>query len=310
MTEAPSPALRRSVDVGQIALALAKAQGEFKEIKKNQEATIKTTKGYTYAFRYADLQAIKDGTQEALTKNELAVTHLPNGQTLHSMLIHSSGEYFEAILPITYNGDIKATGSALTYFKRYNISALLNISVDDDDDGSAHNGDQYRNAGNDAPRAENGQQPPPRPQRDEPAFHPMFNIDGSPLDPQPAIEWEKHFVDYIQDGKIDRPERLGFLQANFHVAEKVIRGRQLDRQLADSGFNSYEYRPEKTPPEDFVEHAKNAFPAMSEDEIRRWIEENKRWLNVLKKYYPDLYDEVVSAKDARKAALTGAMAAE
>ena len=58
------------------------------------------------------------------------------------MLLHDSGEYIEswAQLPPLSQGKnmnaAQAAGAAITYMRRYGISALLNLSVDEDTDGT------------------------------------------------------------------------------------------------------------------------------------------------------------------------------
>lgn len=60
------------------------------------------------------------------------------GFAVETMLVHSSGEWLTntAIMPIA-KADPQGAGAALTYGRRYSLSALLSIATDEDDDGNA-----------------------------------------------------------------------------------------------------------------------------------------------------------------------------
>jgi hypothetical protein len=67
--------------------------------------------------------------------------------TVESRIIHASGEWISttATIPVT-KPDAHGLGSALTYGRRYSVSALLAISADEDDDanGAVAPRDDYR----------------------------------------------------------------------------------------------------------------------------------------------------------------------
>lgn len=122
-----------------IAEALAKAQGSFGEIKKNQSMEIQGRKTY----RYGDLAAILKAVTPALSENGIAIIQLPvmSGETLTvtTRLIHLSGEEINGSISAPAKGRIQEIGSALTYLRRYSLSAMLNVSADDDTDGDMEN---------------------------------------------------------------------------------------------------------------------------------------------------------------------------
>lgn len=78
--------------------------------------------------------------------------------TVRTILSHTSGEWIasELTMPVAKR-DAHGVGSALTYCRRYALSALVGIAPDDDDDGNA--------AANVDRRTQN--EPPPRPQQRE-----------------------------------------------------------------------------------------------------------------------------------------------
>lgn len=123
--------------IGQLAKALALAQGEFKPIVKD-----KVVKSSSYSYRYADLASVRDAVTPALTKNGLAIvqTFRPNGGThqyVDTLLVHSSGESISSSYQIPATGKQQEIGSAITYARRYSLCAILGVVAEDDDDGNA-----------------------------------------------------------------------------------------------------------------------------------------------------------------------------
>jgi hypothetical protein len=122
--------------------AFARAQGEFKEVAKNREVTIKTKTGGQYKFRYADLQAIYAAVRPALAANELALTQIESWEDnewwITTRLLHSSGEKIESkmMVPTGFldpaDQDVKQLAGLFTYIRRYAASAMLCIAADDD----------------------------------------------------------------------------------------------------------------------------------------------------------------------------------
>ena len=133
------PTLIQSEDIGNLVLALSKAQGEFPIVSKNQ-----TAKAGARVYDWADLSAIHKAIKKILSKHELAIIFTPNrvvdknGFTLmlSMKLLHSSGEYTEGSLPLMLDQSTsQAMGSAISYARRYLMYCMLDISTDDDDDG-------------------------------------------------------------------------------------------------------------------------------------------------------------------------------
>lgn len=135
-----------SETIGAIAPALIKAQSQMQGITKE---------GKNPAFRckYVTLDSILDTLRPILTSNGLMLTQgstPPWGVesiTVESRIIHTSGEWISTTvtIPVT-KPDAHGLGSALTYGRRYSVSALLAISADEDDDanGAVNPQDGYR----------------------------------------------------------------------------------------------------------------------------------------------------------------------
>ena len=128
--------------------ALAKAQGEFKPIEKNREVTITTKSGYSYKFRYADLEEIMSKTRPALSSNGLSmiqtVEHGQQGPLLTCRLMHAGGGIItsEVLIPSARDmaADPKQFGAAISYFRRYMVTAMLGVAADDDLDVDGQEG--------------------------------------------------------------------------------------------------------------------------------------------------------------------------
>jgi hypothetical protein len=122
--------------IGNLAAALAAAQGELPAPKKT-----KTAKAGQYSYQYADLADVIDVSKAILAKHSLAVSQptamTANGLVLVTRLMHKSGESIESTYPLPSVGKPQEMGSALTYARRYCYCAILGIAADVDDDGAA-----------------------------------------------------------------------------------------------------------------------------------------------------------------------------
>ena len=130
--------MRRSEDIGELAAALAKAQGSMETVKK----------GSTNPFfnsTYADLADVVEAVKPHLSENGLAVVQMPETQdgkpVLTTMLMHSSGQFVMGTLElVVQKNDMQAFGSATTYARRYQYSGVTGAAADADDDGNAASG--------------------------------------------------------------------------------------------------------------------------------------------------------------------------
>lgn len=140
------PVLQRSI--AKIAEALAKAQSEMVQPEKNKTVTVKSDKG-PYSFDYADYNAIVEAVRGPLSKNGIAFTHLIDqveggALILLTRLIHSSGECLESVYPLPRSLNPKELGGAITYGKRYCLSAITGCVADDDADSEPDNVTEFK----------------------------------------------------------------------------------------------------------------------------------------------------------------------
>ena len=128
--------MTRSDSIAGLAAALSKAQAAMGAAKKD------STNPH-FKSRYADLASIWDAYREPLTKNGLAVVQLPGkdeaGYYVETVLTHASGEFISDKLHIVpTKDDPQGLGSAITYARKYGLSAIAGVAPDDsDDDGEA-----------------------------------------------------------------------------------------------------------------------------------------------------------------------------
>lgn len=123
-----------SPTLAKLGEALAKAQGEMGPAAKD------STNPH-FKSRYADLAAIREAIRKPLATNGLCffqrVSSTKDGVTVETTLLHSSGEFVRdsCWLPVQQQTP-QAFGSAITYARRYSLSALVGVVADDDDDGN------------------------------------------------------------------------------------------------------------------------------------------------------------------------------
>jgi hypothetical protein len=144
----------------QLHAALARAQAEYGDIKKNATVDITTRAGGKYGFKYANLDAILAATVPALAKHGLAITHTmkphPRDEAkviLTARLLHAAGGSLESEVAIAGPaGDMKEFGSRVTYMRRYTAAPLLGVVADQDNDGAIAAGDTVHRHEEEPPR--------------------------------------------------------------------------------------------------------------------------------------------------------------
>ncbi len=128
--------MKQSESLVKIAPALIKMQGEIK-------GAIKDSTNPFFKASYADLESCWEAVRDALQKNDLAVIQtfgfIPTvGPSLHTLLIHSSGEWISGEQPLCMEEvNPQDLGSASTYARRYGLSAITGLIQVDDDANSA-----------------------------------------------------------------------------------------------------------------------------------------------------------------------------
>lgn len=119
--------------------SLVAALAELTVVEKGNTAKIPTKDGGSYSYSYADLPDVVRLTRPALAAHGLvALTPIVDGPAVRVLIVHESGEMLDlGSFPFPPGRDAQATGSAVTYHRRYALLAALGIAADDDDDGHA-----------------------------------------------------------------------------------------------------------------------------------------------------------------------------
>jgi len=131
--------MKHTESIANLAAALVAAQADIK-------AVAKTSTNPHYKSKYASLDTMVETVRPALAKHGLVVIQGATapitdsdgalaGFDVETMLVHKSGEWLSnsVIMPLT-KSDAQGAGSAMTYGRRYGLSALLSLATDDDDD--------------------------------------------------------------------------------------------------------------------------------------------------------------------------------
>lgn len=125
-----------SPTIGSIAKALAAAQREI-------GVAVKDATNPHFRSKYADLQAVDEACRPALSKHGIAIaqgTGYADGFVfVTTRLLHAdTGEWIESTLHIAPGKhDAQGVGSAITYARRFGLSALAAVPAGVDDDGEA-----------------------------------------------------------------------------------------------------------------------------------------------------------------------------
>lgn len=125
--------MNKSEQINELAKALADFQSEVKDPSKDKENPY-------FKSKYVALDGVLQTVRPVLAKHGLSVMQLPTSDetavTVTTLLMHSSGQFIESepFKVLLTKKDAQATGSALTYARRYSLSSVLGIAWDDDDD--------------------------------------------------------------------------------------------------------------------------------------------------------------------------------
>jgi hypothetical protein len=130
--------MNKSESIKNIAGALVKFQASVSKVAKESNNPF-------FKSKYASLANILSTIQKPLSDCGLAISQFPDGDALTTIILHAeSGEWMESsyVMPVAKQNDPQAMGSAMTYARRYALGSILNLNIDDDDDGEKAMGRQ------------------------------------------------------------------------------------------------------------------------------------------------------------------------
>lgn len=123
--------MEKSESIAELAVAFAKFQGEIGSVEKDG-------KNPFFKSKYATLENIINTVKPVLGKHGLSYAQFPSGEGLTTVLMHTSGQWIAQDAKITIKEQTpQGQGSAITYMRRYALSAALGIATEEDDDGNA-----------------------------------------------------------------------------------------------------------------------------------------------------------------------------
>jgi len=149
--------MKRSEEIKNLALSLSKLQGEVQNPKKTKTVTVKGTskggKAYSYSYSYATLGDCINAIRASLSKNELSFVQDVSVESVGSVdgktaipmvtcittMFHGSGEWIEFTPYQVSSVDFspQSIAGAVSYAKRYDLSAVFGLAAEDDTDGNA-----------------------------------------------------------------------------------------------------------------------------------------------------------------------------
>ena len=124
----------KSSEINKLAESLAKAQSEMEGAKKESVNPF-------FKSNYADLHAVITSAFPHLSKHGLSVSQgneiIPGAICVTTTLLHTSGQWLRSKIKVPLK-DVTAqgVGAAMTYGRRYGLSAMVGIAQYDDDGNS------------------------------------------------------------------------------------------------------------------------------------------------------------------------------
>ena len=128
--------MNHSESIKQIAAALAAFQSEVKDPARDGENP-------HFRSKYVQIDGLLAAVRPILSKHGLSVVQSTGGDgqdiSVTTEIMHTSGEWIrtDALILKAVKADPQGAGSAVTYGRRYSLSAALGVAWDDDDDGNA-----------------------------------------------------------------------------------------------------------------------------------------------------------------------------
>jgi len=181
--------MKRSETISALTEALAKAQGAFPAVQKSG-------KNEHLRNQYSTLDDIIAAVRKPLAANGLSflqpLVSLEDGLlVLETVLMHQTGEWVSsevAVPSLSGNravNELQAFGSALTYMRRYTLTAMLGVTSEEDVDGNGDSGNGQKPTTKQAAKPQQ-KKPAPKPAPKQPSA-----ASTAPAPEQaPADQWD------------------------------------------------------------------------------------------------------------------------
>lgn len=132
--------IKKSETIIKLSKSLVETQKELKQ-------PLKDAKNPFFKSEYVPLENVAEAITQTATKyglafSQYATTTESGNVSVGTIVFHESGEYIEypPLILKPENTKPQSIGSAITYAKRYALSAIFGITSDKDDDGNKANG--------------------------------------------------------------------------------------------------------------------------------------------------------------------------
>ena len=225
--------MSQSETINELAAALSKAQGEM-------QAAIKDKINPFFKSSYADLGSVWDAARPVLSKYGLCVMQTTEINSDGSKIImvttlaHTSGQWVKSFLPLNpAKNDSQGIGAAITYLRRYSLSAIVGVVCDNDDDGET-------SVGRGKTQQQNNQTSPLPPEKKEEA--PAERIDKTEIIALTTLiqnldeESKKSFLDWIRKSfnaeSIQDIPRMSFEKCMVSLNAKIKYLKDQERAIA------------------------------------------------------------------------------
>jgi hypothetical protein len=124
--------------------SISKIAGALVEASKDIGGAIKGSDNPFFKSKYADLASIIALVKRPLESQGIIILQpirvdAEGKSFLETKLLHSSGEFISSFMPLDVSGKEQALGSRISYFRRYQLQAVLSIPTIDDDAEMAMN---------------------------------------------------------------------------------------------------------------------------------------------------------------------------
>jgi hypothetical protein len=134
LIEVEKQTFQKSESIDHLATALSATQSKMTAVPKLKNNPF-------YKSKYADIATIWDVLREPLTEQGLSICQAISGSgsliTVTTILLHKSGQWISSAFTVKAKDESPTSvGSAITYARRYGLSASIGVVSEEDDDGS------------------------------------------------------------------------------------------------------------------------------------------------------------------------------
>lgn len=130
--------MKRSDQINELMAALAKAQKRILPAPADSKGEVRSERA-KYDFYYADLAGVREACREPLADNELGIVQTSHVEgvdvTVTTFLGHSSGQFIENDLTLKAESlHPQKIGACITYARRYELSSMIGVAAEKDED--------------------------------------------------------------------------------------------------------------------------------------------------------------------------------